>query len=377
MRDKLNKKSINIGILGTGFMGRTHAYAYKNIGFYLESPQVMPELVGIYGRNPEKTAKFKNIYGFRKEFLNNWQKLVEDKEIEVIDNCLPNFMHYEPCLYALEKNKHVICEKPLTVRLEEAKTLYERMLKTGVKTMTVFNYRFLPAVMFMKKFIEAGNVGRIFHFRGLFAHSGHIDVERRWGWKEHFDSSGGGASADLGIHVIDLARFLVGNVTKVYALEKTFIPERKDQYGEVRKVTVDDAFVSLITFENGATGIIEATRVGTGFKNYLRIEIHGSEGALAWNLEDLNYVKVFRAEGPREERGWKRILIDLPWWPPRGHIGGWQIGHVFALYNFLKAVIEDEAFSPSFYDGYQAQRVLEAIHISSREHQEINLEAIK
>jgi len=370
-------KSVNIGLLGTGFMGRIHTYAYKSIPFYIQSPIVSPRMTAVYSRTPEKALRFKETHGFKKVYSGDWRKLIDDKEVEVVDNALPNFLHYEPCLYALESGKNVICEKPLTVRLEEARRLYEKSLKVGAKTMSVFNYRFLPAVRFMKDFISSGQIGKPFHFRCVFAHSGHIDVNRPWSWKENFETSGGGASADLGIHAIDLARYLIGEILRVAAKERIFIPERKDQMGETKKVTADDAFVSILEFKNGALGTLEATRVGTGYKNYLRVEIHGSEGGLAWNLEDLNYVRVFKVEEPRREQGWKVILMDLPWWFPRGHIGGWQTGHVFALYMFLKAMVEDEEFTPTFYDGYQAQRVLEAIHRSNKENRWIDLDTVR
>jgi len=366
-----------IGLLGTGFMGRTHTYAYKNISFYAESTSALPELIAVYGRSPEKVKKFTEFYGFKKGFTEDWRRVIDDHEVDIVDNVLPNFMHYEPSIYALEKGKHVICEKPLAIKLSEARSLYEVALKSGVKTMTVFNYRFLPAVTFMKEFIDSGQLGKAFHFRCVYAHSGHVDVKRPWSWKEQFETSGGGASADLGVHAIDLGRFLMGEVLRVNALEKVFIPERVYNSGEVRKVTADDAVISMIEFKSGAFGTLEATRVGTGYKNYLRIEIHGSEGALFWNLEELNYVKTFKVEGRREERGWKVILVDLPWWPPRGHIGGWQIGHVFALKAFLEALTKDKVFEPSFYDGYQAQRVLEAIHVSNRESRWVELDSIK
>lgn len=370
-------KRFGIGLLGTGFMGRTHAYAYKNIFFYAESSSALPELIAVYSRKTEKVKKFKEFYGFKKGYPGDWRKVVDDDEVNIVDNVLPNFMHYDPCFYALEKGKHVICEKPLTVKLSEARSLYETASKAGIKTMTVFNYRFLPAVRFMKEFIDSGQLGKPFHFRCVFAHSGHVDLKRPWSWKEQFETSGGGASADLGVHAIDLARFLMGEVLRVNALERVFISERTDPSGTVRRVTADDAMISMLEFENGALGTLEATRLGTGYKNYLRIEIHGSEGALVWNLEDLNYVKTFKVEGPREKRGWKVILIDLPWWPPRGHIGGWQTGHVFALNSFLEALAEDKEFNPSFYDGYQAQRILEAIHVSNRERRWVELDSIK
>lgn len=369
-------KFFNIGILGTGFMGRTHTYAYKNIPFYVNSPVALAKLKAIFSRSQQRSEEFARIYGFEKAFSEDWKKLIQNEEVEIVDNVLPNFLHYEPCLYALEEGKHVICEKPLTVKLDEARHLYQTSQKTKTKTMTVFNYRFLPAVQFMKEFIDSGQLGRPFQIRCVFAHSGHVNPNRPWSWKEDFQSSGGGASADLGIHVIDLSRFLFGEVSKIIALERIYFPERKDSLGEIRKVTADDVVVCLLEFKNGAIGSLEATRVGTGYKNYLRIELHGSEGGLTWNLEDLNYIKVYTVRGYSTKVGWETILLDLPWWPPRGHIGGWQTGHVFALYRFLECLTKDEKFEPSFYDGYQAQRILEAIHISFREGRWVDLDLI-
>ena len=147
-------RHLGIGLLGTGFMGRTHTYAYRNILFYSQDSKTLPDLIAVFSRKTEKTARFKEFYGFKRAFPGNWKKVIDDEEVDVVDNVLPNFMHYEPCMYALEKGKHVICEKPLTVKLAEARSLYETALKADVKTMTVFNYRFLPAVRFMKEFIE-------------------------------------------------------------------------------------------------------------------------------------------------------------------------------------------------------------------------------
>ncbi|MCS7134846.1 MAG: Gfo/Idh/MocA family oxidoreductase [Candidatus Aenigmarchaeota archaeon] len=370
-------KFFNIGILGTGFMGRTHTYAYKSIPFYIQSPIALAELKVVFSRSQERANEFAKKYKFEKAFSEDWRKLIDCKEVDIVDNVLPNFLHYEPCSYALEKEKHVICEKPLAVRLSEARNLYEVSRKVKTKTMTMFNYRFIPAVQFMKEFIDSGQLGRVFQIRCLFAHSGHVNPNRPWSWKEDFQTSGGGASADLGIHVMDLLRYLVGDVSKVVALEKIYFPERKNSLGEIKKVTADDAVICVLEFKNGAFGSLEATRVGTGYKNHLRIEIHGSEGGLIWNLEDLNYIKLFTVRGFGSRVGWETILLDLPWWPPRGHIGGWQIGHVFALYRFLESIAKDEDFEPSFYDGYQAQRILEAIHVSFRERRWVDLDLIQ
>lgn len=358
-------------------MGRTHTYAYKNISFYIQSPKALAKLKAVFSRSQERANEFAKIYNYEKTFSEDWRKLIECEEVDVVDNVLPNFLHYEPCIYALEKGKHVICEKPLAVKLDEARHLYSMSENVKTKTMTVFNYRFLPAIQFMKEFVDSGQLGKALQIRCLFAHSGHVNPYRPWSWKEDFQTSGGGASADLGIHAIDLSRFLFGEVSKVVALEKIYFTDRRDRLGEIKKVTADDAMICLLEFKTGAIGSLEATRVGTGYKNYLRIEIHGSEGGLLWNLEDLNYIKVYTVRGFKNKVGWETILLDLPWWPPRGHVGGWQTGHVFALYRFLECLAEDEKFEPSFYDGYQAQRILEAIHTSFKEGRWVDLNSIQ
>lgn len=370
-------KLLGVGLLGTGFMGRTHTYAYKNIAFYISSIKAAPRLIAVYSRSSENASRFAERYGFERAYSESFKPVIELQDVDIVDNSLPNFLHYEPCRYALEKDKHVICEKPLATRLSEARELYELWRKTGVKTATVFNYRFLPAVKYMKEIIDSGGIGRPLQARLLYAHSGHVNPDRPWSWKEDFTSSGGGASADLGIHAIDLARYLVGEAIRVAAVERIFFQERKDRSGQTMKVTADDYSACLIEFSGGALGIVEATRVGTGYKNYLRVEVHGTEGALSWDLEDLCRLRLFRVRGFDSKVGWEEILVDMPWWPPRGHLGGWQAGHVLLIHSFLESIVSDTPFEPSFYDGYQAQRILEAIHLSSKENRWVNLDSVK
>ena len=349
--------AIGIGMLGYAFMGKAHSNAFRTIEYMTWPPPLMPKLVAIAGRNEEAVAAAAHRYGYER-WTTDWRDIVSDPSIGLFDNGGPNSLHAEPTIAAAEAGKHVVCEKPLGRDAEESYDIWKRVAATGVKHLCAFNYRFVPAVRLAREMIEAGELGEIRHFRGRYLQDWGDDPSLDT-WRFHVDEAGSGALGDLGAHVVDLARYLVGDFASVSALVKTFLPGRQ----------VDDAIEAAVEFESGAVGTIESTRLALGRRNAFQWEINGSKGSLAFDMEKLNELQVFRADGDRA-RGFKTVLVseaDHPfwefWWPP-GHIIGWGETFVHELHHLLRAIAEDGEVAPygaTFEDGYRAAEVCDAI----------------
>ena len=350
-------QKIGVGMLGYAFMGKAHSNAFKKIAYITWPPPLEPRLVGIAGRNVEAVEEAARRYGYEYS-TTDWRDLVADERVGLFDNGGPNALHAEPTIAAAEAGKHVICEKPLGRDAEESFDIWRRVAATGVKHLCAFNYRFVPAVRLAREMIDAGELGTIRHFRGRYLQD--------WGddptldtWRFQPSEAGSGALGDLGAHVVDLARFLVGEIAAVSGFTKTFLAGRQ----------VDDAIESTVEFASGAVGTIEATRFALGRRNAFQWEINGSKGSLAFDMERLNELQVFRADGDRA-RGFKTVLVseaDHPfwqhWWPP-GHIVGWGDTFVHELHHVLEAIATDGEIAPygaTFEDGYRAAEVCDAI----------------
>src|SRR6188508_2274165 len=346
---------IGIGMLGYAFMGKAHSRAFRELS-RLETP-LQPRLVSIAGRDEAAVAEAASRYGWE-GWTTDWRDLVADPAIGLFDNGGPNSLHAEPTIAAAEAGKHVLCEKPLGRNPDESYEIWQRVAATGVKHLCAFNYRFVPAVRLARELIDAGELGEIRHFRGRYLQDWGDDPSLDT-WRFHADEAGSGALGDLGAHVVDLARYLVGDLASVSALVKTFLPDRQ----------VDDCIEAAVEFENGAVGTIESTRLALGRRNAFQWEINGSKGSLAFDMEKLNELQVFRADGDRA-RGFKTVLVseaDHPfwefWWPP-GHIVGWGDTFVHEVHHLLRAIAEDGDVAPvgaTFEDGYRASEVGDAI----------------
>jgi predicted dehydrogenase len=363
---------IGVGMLGYAFMGKAHTNAYKKIPYMMYPPPAIPRLVAICGRNEDKASEAARRYGYDK-FYTDWRKMLEDDRVQLFDNGGPNDMHAEPCIAAAQAGKAVFCEKPLARTAEEAKSMLDAVNKAGVKNMVAFNYRFVPALRLARNLIESGKLGKIYHYRAVYLQEWimpHYNAPQ-W-WRMDKSVAGSGALGDLGAHIIDLARFLVGEVKSVGAVTRTFIPERKKPEGNgTGKIDVDDAFVSIVEFDNGAVGTIEATRFAAGRKNYNRLEINGEKGSIAFNLERMNELEVFWVgEDPKETQGFHNVLVSEgyhPWWSnwwPQGHIIGWEHTFVHELTHFLDAIVNNKSVGPygaTFEDGYRTAVICDAI----------------
>jgi predicted dehydrogenase len=353
---------IGVGMLGYAFMGKAHSNAFKKIVYITWPPPLTPRLVGIAGRNQEAVREAAERYGYEYA-TSDWRDLVADERIGLFDNSGPNSLHAEPTIAAAEAGKHVICEKPLGRDAAESFDIWRRVAATGVKHLCAFNYRFVPAVRLAREMIEAGELGEIRHFRGRYLQDWGDDPSLDT-WRFQPTEAGSGALGDLGAHVVDLARFLAGEVATVSGFTKTFLAGRQ----------VDDAIESAVEFTSGAVGTIEATRFALGRRNAFQWEINGSKGSLAFDMERLNELQVFRADGDRA-RGFRTVLVseaDHPfwrhWWPP-GHIIGWGDTFVHELHHMLAAIAEDGDVAPygaTFEDGYRAAEVCDAIVRSGR-----------
>jgi predicted dehydrogenase len=356
---------IGVGMLGYAFMGKAHSNAYKTLAYMTWPPPMMPQLVAIAGRNEQAVAEAARRYGFE-EYVTDWKALVTDDRVQLFDNAGPNNLHSEPTIAAAEAGKHVICEKPLGRDAAESYETWQRVAKTGVKHMCAFNYRFVPAIRLARQMIESGELGEIQHFRGAYL--------QEWGttegeiWRFEKATAGSGALGDLGAHVIDLARYLVGEITDVSAITQTFMPGRD----------VDDAVESVVKFDGGAVGTIEASRFCQGRKNHFTWEINGSKGSVAFDLERLNELQY--SEG---NKGFTDVLVseaDHPFWQhwwPQGHMIGWEHSFVHEIHHLLTAIRDDTDVAPhgaTLEDGYRAAEICDAMLRSaeqgSREHVE-------
>src|SRR5690242_13527490 len=261
---------IGVGMLGYAFMGKAHSNAFRKVEYMATEVPLVPRLVAIAGRNEDAVAAAARRYGYER-WTTDWRDIVSDERIGLFDNGGPNSLHADPTIAAAEAGKHVLCEKPLGRTADESHEVWRRVAATGVKHLCGFNYRFVPAVRLAREMIDAGDLGEIRHFRGRYLQDWGDDPSLDT-WRFHADEAGSGALGDLGAHVVDLARYLVGDFESVSGLVKTFLPGRE----------VDDAVEAAVTFSGGAVGTIEATRLALGRRNALQWEINGSKASLAF-----------------------------------------------------------------------------------------------
>ena len=357
---------IRIGIIGTKFMGKAHSHAYIDAPLFFDLP-VKPVLQCACGLDEQFLKKFSRQFGW-KYHETDYIKLIERDDIDLVDISTSNNNHLPAVLAAAKKGKHIICEKPLALNSNEALKMYEVVLDAGVRHSVMFNYRRVPAIVLAKKMIDEGKLGRIFHFNAVYYQDWLVDPNFPYKWRHNTTVAGSGAHGDLNAHLVDLARFLVGEFEAVCGAEQTFIKERKvEGTKEYKQVSVDDAVSFVAKFQNGVLGTFTATRFATGRKNMQRLEIFGSEGSLSFNLERLNELEYFDRNTEGLIQGFRNILITEnahpyinAWWPP-GHIIGWEHTFVHHIKDFICAISSNIEFSPDFYDGLQCQVVLDDV----------------
>ncbi|WP_066794552.1 Gfo/Idh/MocA family protein [Caldivirga sp. MU80] len=363
---------VGVGLIGHGFMGRAHSLAWRNITLFTDSP-LTPVLKAVAGRSEDALRGFAARFGFER-YYTDYRLMIKDPGIDIIDNVTPNYMHAEPTIEAMEAGKHVIVEKPMAMNSREAYEMVRVAERTGVINMVAHNYRFVPAIVLARQLIGSGSLGRIYHFRALYLQQSLANPEAPMTWRLRREYAGYGTIADLGSHVIDLARYLIGEVISVNGTLYTFNRFRVNQATGVREeVNVDEGFTAILRFENGAFGLIEASKLATGHYNSLIIEVNGSEGSIRFDLERINELEVHLAKDG-ELSGFRRILVTQRthpylrfWWPP-GHVLGWEHTFTHEVYHFLTRLAEGKDVAPeaaNFRDGLRVMRIIEAIAESS------------
>jgi predicted dehydrogenase len=364
-------------------IGRVHAHAWLNMPLFYYPPPARPTLVAISARNSERVKTFAQQFGFKRTY-EDWRALVRDDEVKVVDVCTPPFLHAEPSILAFESGKNVLCEKPLARNGKEARAMLRAAEKSGLRHMTGFNYRFIPAVNYAKKLIQEGFVGRILNFRGAYLNIevgdlGYINPDFPLTWQFKAETAGYGAISDLGSHILDLARFLVGEIESVAGATATFVKERPlpESPKKKGKVEVEDSAVAAIKFTNGALGTIETSWMAPGRKDFLRFEITGNEGSLRFNLERINELEIFTLKDSNETRGFRNVLVTSrthpemeKFWVEQGGGFGWDHSFVNEIHHFTDCVVNDKEVSPlgaTFLDGYKNCLLMDAIVKSARE----------
>lgn len=372
---------IGVGMLGYAFMGKAHANALKKLPYMIYPPPAVPKLAAIAGRSEAKVREAAKRYGFAKAYT-DWRAMLDDPEVQVFDNAGPNDLHAEPNIAAAQAGKHVISEKPLGRNAEECKRMWEAVKKAKVKHQVAFNYRFVPAVRLIRNLIDAGKLGRIYHFRAAYLQEWIASEDFPMVWRLESKHAGSGALGDLGSHVVDLARYLVGEPKSLMARTETFIKQRKNAQGKTQKVDVDDAFQAIIEYRNGAVGTLEASRFCPGRKNSNTFEINAEKGSIRFNLEAMNELEVFWKDGERDTQGFTKVLVSESyhpfwshWWP-QGHIIGWEHTFVHEFAHFFDAIVNKNAVAPhaaDFEDGYKNAVICDAILASARERKQVDI----
>ena len=376
-------KNLNIGLVGYGFMGRTHSNAFHQAPRFFDLP-FRPVLKAICARDADRAKRFAGNWGYE-GVESDWRKLVERKDIDLIDIASPNDTHHEIAIAAAQAGKIVMCEKPLGRNAKEAEAMVAAVESAGVANTVWYNYRRVPAVTMLKQLLDEGRLGRIFHYRAKFLQDWTISEELPQGgeglWRLDVKVAGSGVTGDLLAHCIDTALWLNGSITEVTAMTETFIKERKHNLtGKVEPVGIDDASAVLTRFQNGSMAMFEATRYARGHKALYTLEINGEHASAFWDLHDLHRIQYFDHRDEGRVRGWRNIHVtdgDQPymkrWWVP-----GLQIGyehtfiHQFA--DFVEALGQGKGVAPSFRDALQTDYVTDAILASATSGQWVKVE---
>lgn len=386
-------KTLRVGMIGYRFMGKAHSNGWR------QAPHFFPlkanvELHTICGRDAAAVEEARVQLGWQNAST-DWRAVVNSPDIDIVDVNTPNDSHAEIAIAAAKAGKHVLCEKPLAMNVAQCQEMLDAVTQAKVVHMVCHNYRRIPAIALAKKLIEEGAIGQVYHYYARYAQDWIVDPEFPLVWRLQKGVSGSGAHGDINAHIIDLARYLVGEFEEVCGQMHTFIKQRPvmDEAGkgsglggkaaarQMGEVTVDDAASFIGRFANGALANLEATRFALGRKNHISIEVNGSKGSLSFDFEDMNRLKFFDNTNPQDRQGFRDILVTQPggahpyvgqWWPP-GHIIGYEHTFTHTIADFVNACVDAKAVQPTFEDGLRNQRVLEAVEESAKARQWVRI----
>lgn len=365
------KKELRIGMIGYGFMARTHTNGYRKVGNFFPELSYQPQLKAVCGRTKAKVEAFSKQWGYE-SIETDWKDLIARDDIDAIDICVPNNLHAEIAKAAARAGKMILCEKPLSRTVREGEEMVEAVEEAGVENTVWYNYRRVPAVTLAKQIVDSGKLGKIFHFRANFLQDWTISPELPQGgealWRMDKTVAGSGVTGDLLAHCIDTAMWLNGGIKDVSAVTETFIKERLHQETEkVEKVEIDDACIFHCHFDNGSLGLFESTRYARGHKALYTFEINGENGSIRWDLHDLNRLEFFDYSDESEVRGWRSIHVtdgDQPymdkWWVPGLSIG-YEHTFIHQVADFLESLETGKPCRPTFKDAQETQKVCEAV----------------
>jgi predicted dehydrogenase len=367
------ERRVGVGVIGYDGVAKAHLQAIFRVATVFWPPPVRPVLVALAGRSPGRVQDAARRYGAEAAYT-DWQRLLEDRRVEILINAGPNDLHAAPCAAAASRGIHVLCEKPLARSSPEASTMVEAVARAGVIHLAGYNYRFIPAVLLARQLILEGRLGEVRHFRARFCDDSMVDPDVPYSWRHSRAQAGSGVIGDLAAHAIDLARFLVGEIRAVSAAARTFVDRRPRSDGAEETVDVEDAIEAVVEFATGAVGTLDASTFCPGRKNFLTFEVNGTLGSLVFNLERLNELEVFFRGDP--VNGFRTVMVTERhhpyggrWWPP-GHIIGWEQTFVHQLHRFLTAVAGDGQIGPegaTFEDGYRCAVVCDLLDRAARE----------
>jgi predicted dehydrogenase len=364
------QKTLNIGMVGYGFMARAHSHAWSEVAQVFQ-PSYRPVLKAVAARSGDKAKAFADQWGYER-VETDWRKLVEAPDIDAIDICVPNDLHAEIAVAAAKAGKMVLTEKPLARTAKEGKPMVDAVEKAGVANMVWYNYRRIPAVTLIKQVVDSGKLGKIFHYRANFLQDWTINPDVPQGgagtWRLDVEAAGSGVTGDLIAHCVDTAIWINGPIASLSAMTETFVKKRKHAVtGKVQPVGIDDAAAVMARFENGSLGLFESTRYARGHKALYTLEINGERGSFIWNLHDLNYVQFFDHSVEGRLRGWTSILVtdgEHPylgkWWVPGLSIG-YEHSFIHQLADFLEGLSTGTPAGPTFREALATTEVCDAI----------------
>jgi predicted dehydrogenase len=377
-------KPLNVGMIGYGFMAKAHSNAYAQVNHFFDL-SYRPVLKAVCARSADNAKAFAGRWGYE-SVETDWRKLIERKDIDLVDICVPNNLHAEIATAAAQAGKIILCEKPLAMNGPEGLKMVETVEKAGVPNMVWYNYRRIPAVTLARRLIEDGKLGRVFHYRAKFLQDWTISPDVPQGgtatWRLAVEQAGSGVTGDLLAHCIDTALWLNGPLDTVNAMTETFIKERKHNLtGKVEKVGIDDACTFMGRFANGSLATFESTRYARGHKALYTLEINGEHASIAWDLHDLHRLQYFDHRDEGRLRGWRSVHVTDhggghpymdKWWVPGLQIG-YEATFVHQVADFLNGLKEGKPAMPDFRDAYRTQLVLDAVLQSAREQKWVNV----